>query len=259
MGIGTQASPPTSCIGFQVTWQLWDTVLYSVQYLLLGVDTCQSKCLTRCRWSAIPSSSRTKPWSLKSQESWVKRPFHCSPRSVPVAFATATPELGIHWILTLLFIFNFLETNCTFPTLVTTMNHNMILFSSQPTMTLNLTRGRSEIRIHSAETMPEYPWILQRWQPNVTHISSIPRAFSGARHWTLNISFGYCQPKLLWPSTPGRSCAVVVQPILSEAPTAGRGLTHAYGIGKSEPQLQVYTTAIPTPDPNCSLAVRPDP
>lgn len=149
--------------------------------------------------------------------------FFCLFRSVPVAFATATPELGIHWILTLLFIFNFLETNCTFPTLVTTMNHNMILFSSQPTMTLNLTRGRSEIRIHSAETMPEYPWILQRWQPNVTHISSIPRAFSGARHWTLNISFGYCQPKLLWPSTPGRSCAVVVQPILSEAPTAGRG------------------------------------
>ena len=47
---------------------------------------------------------------------------------------------------------------------------------------------------------------------------------------------------------------MVVQPILSEAPTAGRGLTHAYGIGKSEPQLQVYTTAIPTPDPNCSFA-----
>ena len=36
--------------------------------------------------------------------------------------------LGTHWISMLLFIFNFFKTNCTFPTLVTIMNHSDTFF-----------------------------------------------------------------------------------------------------------------------------------
>ena len=56
--------------------------------------------------------------------------------------------LGTRWISMLLFIFNFFETNCTCPILVTIMNHSDSFFSpSQPT-TPDLTRKRFEVKKH---------------------------------------------------------------------------------------------------------------